>query len=58
LGLVLNAHATTEEKSDDSNHSFYEELEQIFDHFPKYHMKILLGDLMQIVETEYFQTEN
>ena len=23
---------------------FYEELEQVFDHFPKYHMKILLGD--------------
>jgi hypothetical protein len=25
-------------------YSFYEELEQVFDHFPKYHMKILLGD--------------
>ena len=23
---------------------FYEELEQVFDHFSKYHMKILLGD--------------
>jgi hypothetical protein len=23
---------------------FYEELEQVFDHFPKNHMKILLGD--------------
>ena len=22
----------------------YEELEQVFNHFPKYHMKILLGD--------------
>ena len=22
----------------------YEELEQVFDHFPKYNMKILLGD--------------
>jgi hypothetical protein len=42
--VVLNAHAPTEEKSDDSKHSFYKELEQIFDHFPKYHMKILLGD--------------
>jgi hypothetical protein len=42
--IVLNAHAPTEEKSDDSKHSFYEELEQVFDHFPKYHMKILLGD--------------
>ena len=24
--------------------SFYEELEQVFDHFPKYHMKMLLGE--------------
>jgi hypothetical protein len=24
--------------------SFYEELERVFDKFPKYHMKILLGD--------------
>jgi hypothetical protein len=22
----------------------YEELQQVFNHFPKYHMKILLGD--------------
>jgi hypothetical protein len=24
---------------------FHDELEQVFDKFPKYHMKILLGDL-------------
>ena len=35
-------HATSKEKSDDSNDNLYEELEQVFDHFPKYHMKILL----------------
>ena len=35
-------HAPSEEKSDDSKDSFYEELEQKFDHFPQYHMKILL----------------
>jgi hypothetical protein len=33
-----------EEKSDDSKDSFYEEFEQVFYHFPKYHMKILLED--------------
>jgi len=33
-------HAPSEEKSDGSK----EELEQVFDHFRKYHMKILLGD--------------
>ena len=37
--IVLNAHAPSEEKSDDSKESFYEELEQVFDHFPKYHTK-------------------
>jgi endonuclease/exonuclease/phosphatase family metal-dependent hydrolase len=42
--IVLNAHATTEEKGDDSKDSFYEELEEVFDHFPKHHMKLLLGD--------------
>ena len=31
-------------RSDDSKDSFYEELEQVFVHFPKYHTKILLGD--------------
>jgi len=36
--------APSEEKSDEGKDSFYEELEQAFDHFPKYHMKILLGD--------------
>jgi hypothetical protein len=41
--IVLNVHAPTEEKSDDSVDSSCEELEQIFYHFPKYHMKILLG---------------
>ena len=37
-------HAPSEEKSEESKDSFYEELEQIFDHFPKNDVKILLGD--------------
>jgi hypothetical protein len=37
-------HAPTEEKDDDIKDSFHEELEQVFDRFPRYHMKILLGD--------------
>jgi len=40
----LKAHAPTEEKSDYSKDSFYEELEQVFDHFPTYHMNIMSGD--------------
>jgi hypothetical protein len=34
--IVLNVHALTEEKCDDSKDNFYEELEQVFYHFPKY----------------------
>jgi hypothetical protein len=40
-------HAASEEKSGDSKDSFYEELEQLFDHCPQYHMKILLEISMQ-----------
>ena len=40
----LNVVAASEEKSDDINNSFYDELEQGFDNFPKYHVKILLFD--------------
>jgi hypothetical protein len=42
--IVPNVHAPTEDKTDDVKDSFYEELERVFDKFPKYHMKILLGD--------------
>jgi len=42
--IVLTVHAPSDKKSDDSKDSFYEELEKVFDHLPKYHMKILLGD--------------
>jgi len=50
--IVLNVQVTSEEKSDDPKDSFYEELEQVLDHFPKYHLKILLGDLNAKVERE------
>jgi hypothetical protein len=43
--IVLNVHAPIEDKIDDVKDSFYEELEHMFDKFPKYHMKMLLGDL-------------
>jgi len=42
--MVLNAHAPSEEKTDVSKDSLYEELEQVYDHFPQYHMKILFAD--------------
>jgi len=40
----MHVNAPTEEKIDDSKESFYEDLEQVFDHFPDYHMTTLLGD--------------
>ena len=42
--IVVNVHASSEEKSAELKDSFYEELEKVFEHFPKYYMKILLGD--------------
>jgi hypothetical protein len=38
-------HAPTEDKDDDIKDIFYEELEQVFDQFPRYHMKILMGHI-------------
>jgi hypothetical protein len=36
-------HAPTEDKDDDIKESFYEEIENVFDQFHKYHMKMFLG---------------
>jgi exonuclease III len=41
---VLNVHAPSEDKSYDMKVRFYEEIEQVFDKFPRYHMKIFFGD--------------
>ena len=32
--IVVNVHAPSQKKSDESKDSFYEELEQVFDQFP------------------------
>jgi hypothetical protein len=40
-------HAPTEDKDDVIKDSFYKVLEEVFVQFPKYHMKILMGDSMQ-----------
>jgi hypothetical protein len=57
--IVMNMHAPTEDKDDDIKDSFYEELEQVFDKFPRYHMKILLGKLQyKNREGGHFYTNN
>jgi hypothetical protein len=50
--IVLNVHAPTEDKTDNVKDSSYEELERIFNKFPKHHMKILLGDFNAKVDTD------
>jgi hypothetical protein len=45
--IVLNVHARTQDKD-----SFYDDLERVFDKYPKYHMKILLGDFIAKVGRE------
>ena len=40
--IVLNVHVPSEGKSDEAKDSFYEELEQVFYHFRKYHTEVLL----------------
>jgi len=47
--IVLNVHAPREERSDDTKDSFYEEIEQVFELFPRYHMKILLESFSEKV---------
>jgi hypothetical protein len=42
--IVMNFHARTKDKIIDVKDSFYEELERVFNNFPKYHMKLLLGN--------------
>jgi hypothetical protein len=48
----LCALAPTEEKTDYVKDTFYKELERVFDKFPKYHMKILLGDFIAKISGE------
>jgi hypothetical protein len=50
--IVLNVHDPTEEKIEDVKDSLYEELECVFGKFPKYHRKILLGDVSAKVGRE------
>jgi hypothetical protein len=50
--IILNVHASTEDKIDDMKDRFYEELEHVFDKLPKYQRKILLGAFSAKVSKE------
>jgi hypothetical protein len=49
---VLKVRAPTEDKTDNGKDSFYEELEHVFDTFPKQYTKALLGDFNAKVSRE------
>jgi hypothetical protein len=51
--IVLNVHGPCEDKGDDVRDSFYKELGRVFDQFPRYDMKVLLGDFNAEVGREY-----
>jgi hypothetical protein len=54
----LNVHAPSVENSDDSKESIYEELEQVFDCFPKVPHENYVRIFQCISgEREYFQTD-
>jgi len=46
--IFVNVHIRSEETSDESK----EDLEKVFEHVPKYHMKILLGEFNAKVDRE------
>jgi hypothetical protein len=52
--IVLNVHTPTEDKIYDVKDSFYEELEHIFDKFPKYHVNILLDFNAKVGKEDIF----
>jgi hypothetical protein len=53
--IVSNVHASSEEKTDDSEDSCYEELQQVFKHFLS--TILLEGCTAKVGEREYFQTD-
>jgi hypothetical protein len=50
--IIVNVHAPCEDTSDDVKDRFYEDLGRVLDQFPRYDMKILLGDFKAKVGRE------
>jgi hypothetical protein len=53
--IILSVHFAVEDKSDDKKDSFYEELQHVFEQFPTYHVKILLGFIVKVGREVIFQ---
>jgi hypothetical protein len=56
--IIWNLQAPSEDKSDNSKDSFYDELEQVFDYIPKYCMQICYEILVKLWREKMFQTDN
>jgi hypothetical protein len=50
--IVVSVHTPCDDKSDDIKDNFYEELGHVFNQFPRYDMKILLGYFNAKVDRE------
>jgi hypothetical protein len=53
--IILNVHAPTEDKIDDTKDSFYEELKRVLDKLHKYHMKMLLDFSAKVGREDIFK---
>jgi len=53
--IAANAHAPTENKSEDTQAYFYEELQRVLVQLPQYHMDILSGDSAAKLLVEIFK---
>jgi hypothetical protein len=51
-------HAPTEDKDDHIKDTFHKELELVFDQFPRYQMKILVGDFIAVSNDNGVRTVN
>jgi hypothetical protein len=57
--IFLKNHDATEHKIDNVKDSFYKEVELVFDKFHKYHMKILLGEIiLKVGRKDIFKPTN
>jgi hypothetical protein len=48
----VNVHEQTEDRSGDKKDKYYEELDRVFNHFQKHHVKIFVGDFNAILGRE------
>lgn len=49
---IINGHAPTEEKDEDTKHLFHQQLKATYDAGPRYDVKIILGYMNAKIEKE------